>query len=130
MTHVSVAAPVRHEKPAHGSAEESRQVAEQARQTEWRGHGFLKDLFLGRFRFELVHPFPQSALRPEFHAFCEELQRFLLEAVDPVAIDESGEYPPSVLDGLRKLGAFGMKIPKEYGGLGFSIAEYCGAMEL
>jgi alkylation response protein AidB-like acyl-CoA dehydrogenase len=127
---MSLAAPARAEQPAHGSAEESRQVAEQARQTEWSGHGFLKDLFLGRFRFELVHPFPVSPERPEFRAFGDEMQRFLLEVVDPVAIDESGEYPPIVVEGLRRMGAFGMKIPKEYGGLGFSISEYCSAMEL
>ena len=53
----------------HGSAEESRQVAEQARQTEWAGHGLLKDMFLGNFRLDLVHPFPISAERPEFAAF-------------------------------------------------------------
>src|SRR6185436_9651432 len=35
-----------------------------------------------------------------------------------------------VIDGLRKLGAFGMKVPKEYGGLGFTVAEYCKVMEL
>jgi len=51
------------------------------------------------------------------------VQRFLREKVDPVAIDETGEYPEEVLDGLRRLGAFGIKIPKEYGGLGFSVSE-------
>ena len=40
------------------------------------------------------------------------------------AIDATGEYPPEVLDGLRRLGAFGMKIPKKYGGLGFTNVEY------
>ena len=47
-----------------------------------------------------------------------------------MAIDETGEYPEHVVDGLRKLGAFGMKIPKEYGGLGFTVSEYCKVMEM
>ena len=47
-----------------------------------------------------------------------------------MAIDETGEYPEQVVDGLRKLGAFGMKIPNEYGGLGFTVAEYCKVMEM
>ena len=38
-----------------------------------------------------------------------------------MAIDQTGEYPEKVIDGLRKLGAFGMKVPKEYGGLGFTV---------
>jgi hypothetical protein len=110
--------------------QESRQIAEQARQTEWEGRGFLRDLFLGNFQLGLIHPFPRRQARPEFRRFYDELQRFMRNEVDSVAIDATGEYPPHVVDGLRKLGAFGMKIPKEYGGLGFSVSEYCEAMEM
>ena len=110
---------------------ESRQVAEQARQTEWEGKGFLRDLFLGKFRLEYVYPFPLTRQeRPEFTSFYRALEGFLRNEVDSEAIDRTGEYPPHVLDGLRKLGTFGMKIPREYGGLGFTVAEYCKAMEL
>src|SRR5690242_16984269 len=113
------------------SGEESRRVAEQARPETWEGRGFLRDLFLGRLSLDLVHPFPiRTKDRPEFTRFMEELRAFLREHVDPVAIDRAGEYPPEVLDGLRRLGAFGMKIPREYGGLGFTVSEYCRAMEL
>jgi alkylation response protein AidB-like acyl-CoA dehydrogenase len=112
------------------TGEEARQVAEEARQTEWAGKGLLRDLFLGRFQLGLVHPFPTSEERPEFAKYYRDLGDFLREKVSPAGIDESGEYPPEVIDGLRRLGAFGMKIPKEYGGLGFSIYEYCAAMEL
>src|SRR5262245_11639487 len=113
------------------SEAESRQVAEQARQAEWEGKGFLRDLFLGKFQLDLVYPFPRTGeQRPEFTAFYQALEKFLRDEVDSASIDETGEYPPHVLDGLRKLGAFGMKIPTEYGGLGFSVAEYCRAMEL
>src|SRR5262249_38995979 len=58
------------------------------------------------------------------------LEQFLRDYVDPIAIDRTGEYPAEVIAGLKRLGAFGMKIPKEYGGLGFSNFEYCRAMEL
>jgi alkylation response protein AidB-like acyl-CoA dehydrogenase len=117
---------------AHVTTEaESREVAEQARQAEWEGKGFLRDLFLGRLRLELIHPFPLArGERPRFKKFLEELRCFLIEQIDPAAIDETGEYPPHVIDGLRKLGAFGMKIPEEYGGLGFTVAEYCAVMEM
>jgi alkylation response protein AidB-like acyl-CoA dehydrogenase len=117
---------------AHVTTEaESREVAEHARQAEWEGKGFLRDLFLGRLRIELIHPFPLTrGEQPRFKKFLEELRCFLIEQVDPAAIDETGEYPPHVIDGLRKLGAFGMKIPEEYGGLGFTVAEYCAVMEM
>src|SRR5262245_45977465 len=110
---------------------ESRQVAEQARQTEWEGRGFLRDLFLGKFQLDLIHPFPLMREElPEFKQFCLALERFLRDYVDPVTIDQTGEYPAEVIAGLKRLGAFGMKIPREYGGLGFTNAEYCRAMEL
>ena len=39
-------------RPPTSTAEvESRLVAEQARQAEWEGKGFLRDLFLGKFQF-------------------------------------------------------------------------------
>jgi hypothetical protein len=113
------------------SEEESRRVAEQARTEVWEGRGFLRDLFLGRLSLELIHPFPIAGKeRPEFTRFVDDMRAFLREHVDPVAIDQSGEYPPTVLAGLRRLGAFGMKITREYGGLGFTVSEYCRAMEL
>ena len=109
----------------------SREVAEAARESEWQGAGFLRDLFLGRLRMDLIDPFPQpGSERIEFRRFYDALERFLREEVDPVEIDETGEYPDSVVEGLRRLGAFGMKIPVEYGGLGMSQVEYGRVMQL
>ena len=110
---------------------EARKVAEEARETEWRSASFLKELFLGNFRLDLVHPFPpEPPERPEFRAFYDRMEKFLLEEVDSDAIDREGKIPKRVIDGLAKMGAFGMKIPKEYGGLGFSQLEYARVIEL
>ena len=118
-------------QPRMTTEQESRQLAEDSREQEWVGRGFLRELFLGQFSLDLVHPFPKvDHQRPEFTKFYGELRDFLATKVDSVEIDETGEYPEHVLDGLRKLGAFGMKIPTEYGGLGFSVSEYCKVMEM
>jgi alkylation response protein AidB-like acyl-CoA dehydrogenase len=118
-------------KPAPVSAAEARRVAEEARETEWTAPSFLKEIFLGNFRFDLVDPFPEPPpARPEFTGFVKRLERFLAEEVDPDAIDREGKIPPRVVKGLAELGAFGMKIPKEYGGLGFTQREYCDAIKL
>lgn len=109
----------------------SRSVAEAAREEGWKKSSFLRDLFMGAFRLDLVDPYPtHSPERPEFRAFYDRLSKFLAAEVDPVAIDETGEYPQSVVYGLAALGAFGMKISKEYDGLGFSQHEYEMAMQL
>ena len=91
------------------SEQESRRVAEQARPEVWEGRGFLRDLFLGQLSLDLIHPFPlRPKERPEFTRFIDDLRAFLRDHVDPAAIDQSGEYPPAVLAGLRRQGAFGM----------------------
>jgi len=110
---------------------ESRELAEASREKDWQGASFIKELFLGRFRPDLMDPFPlDEPDRPEFLEFMEELKTFLKEKVDPVEIDRTGEYPEEVVQGLRELGAFGIKIPKEYGGLGLTHPEYVRVMQL
>ncbi len=110
---------------------EAREVAEASRQIEWNQPSFMREMFLGNFRLDLIHPYPQpAASNPEFDAFFLAMKELLTVQVDSREIDRTGEYPENVLDALRKLGAFGMKIPKEYGGLGFSNREYQEVMKL
>jgi alkylation response protein AidB-like acyl-CoA dehydrogenase len=117
--------------PSKATEEESRAVAEASRETAWSAPSFLRELFLGRLRLELVHPYPLGGPpRPEFARFLEQLEAFLRDEVDPAEIDRTGEYPASVLEGLRRLGAFGMKVPARYGGLGFTNVEYNQVMAL
>jgi hypothetical protein len=118
-------------KAAEVTELESRKVAEASRQTEWESPGFIRELFLGSFRLDLIHPYPLSTEeRPEFAEFYARFEAFLRDDVDSMRIDVTGEYPPEVLEGLRRLGAFGMKIPKKYGGLGFTNVEYAKVMRL
>lgn len=113
------------------SVEESRAVAEAARESEWTNPSFMKELFLGNFRFDLIHPYPErTEWRPEFEAFFEKLTVFLRDTWDPVEVDDSGEYDMDHVAQLVSMGAFGMKIPTEYGGLGFDQLEYAQVMEL
>jgi alkylation response protein AidB-like acyl-CoA dehydrogenase len=113
------------------SADEAREVAEAAREQEWAAPSFVKDLFLGKLRMDLVHPYPlqDPADAERARPFLEQLER-LLRTVDSDRIDREGEIPEPVLRGLKDLGAFGIKIPREYGGLGLSQLSYMKAIEL
>src|SRR5438552_3499808 len=114
------------------SAEEAREVAEAAREEQWAAPSFVRELFLGNLRMDLIHPYPEqdpdevSRAKP----FLDKLERFLREDVDSDRIDREGEIPENVIQGLRELGAFGIKIPREYGGLGLSQLSYMKAIEL
>src|SRR6266542_3651823 len=114
------------------SAAEAREVAEAAREQEWAAPSFVRDLFLGRFRLDLIHPYPETDAEEQRRAqpFLTQLERLLRDRVDSDRIDREGEIPDAVIAGLRELGAFGIKIPREYGGLGLSQLSYMRAIEL
>jgi alkylation response protein AidB-like acyl-CoA dehydrogenase len=114
------------------TGKEARQVAEAAREKEWTRPSFGKELFLGRFRLDLIHPHPQAsdADRLKGEAFLEKLRRFLEEEVDPLQIERDARIPEQVIKGLCDLGALGMKVDEEYGGLGLSNLYYNRALEL
>ncbi len=110
--------------------QEAREVAEAAREKEWQAPSFVRELFEGSFRLDLVHPFP--AMDPadidRARPFMDRLERFLRERVDSDRIDREGKIPAEVIQGLRDMGAFGIKIPQEYGGLGLSQTAYTHAI--
>ncbi len=116
----------------HVSEAEARQVAEAAREDKWENPSFLREIFLGNLRLDLVHPFPnpKGIDRPEFREFYEKFRIFMDKEVDSDAIDREGKIPDRVIQRLREMGAFGLKIKKQYGGLEFSQAEYNKLMEL
>jgi alkylation response protein AidB-like acyl-CoA dehydrogenase len=124
--------PTRSTQPPLASEQEAREVAEAAREKEWQAPSFVRELFEGSFRLDLVHPYPApdptdlERARP----FMERLERFMQEQVDSDRIDREGKIPEEVIQGLRDLGAFGIKIPTEYGGLGLSQYSYTRAIGL
>ncbi|HET7433135.1 MAG TPA: acyl-CoA dehydrogenase family protein [Thermoanaerobaculia bacterium] len=113
-------------------AVEAMEVAEASRETEWEKPSFVGDLFLGKLNLDLIHPFPvqPAADKAEGDEFLAKLERFLAENVDAEKIDRDGEYDYELFKGLAEIGAWGMKIPKEYGGLGFSSTNYNRAIGL
>ena len=93
---------------------------------------FVSDLFLGRCDFTKLLPFPEQTHEDQDQgdAFLERLRNILREKVDPDAIDRTGEIPDEVVDALAEIGAFAIKVPTQYGGLGLSQTNYCRAAML
>jgi alkylation response protein AidB-like acyl-CoA dehydrogenase len=105
-------------------------VAEEAREVAWHRPSFGKQLFLGDFQLDLIHPHP----RPSDEAgqrgaeFCARLREFCETSVDGVTIERDALVPDEVIKGMAALGAFGMKIAPEYGGLGLTNLYYNRAL--
>lgn len=125
-----------------GTNEKSRQameIAEEARQKEYTQPSFAAQLFMGSFQPQLLHPFPLQS--PEDakigDEFIKNLCDYLENNLDPEEVDRTHEIPKKVIEDLGKMGVFALKVPKEYGGLGFSqvnynrvvmaVGSYCGA---
>lgn len=114
----------------------AQQIAEQRKQVEeliaGPDVGFAKALFFGRFKGELLFPYP--VLPPEQEAAAEEMAarvRAFAEAhIDHMQIDREARIPDEVIRGLAELGVFKLTIPREYGGLGFGQQQYLRVMEV
>ena len=109
--------------------QEARAVAEAARETEWTSPSFLRELFAGNLRLDLIHPYPIPDPEEEARArpFMERLEA-LLQRVDGDLIEREQGIPDEIVEELKAIGAFGIKIPKEYGGLGLSQRSYVEAI--
>ncbi len=115
------------------------EVAEAAREMHWRLPSFGSEMFMGRWRSDLIYPFPcQSADdKAVGDAHLKKIGDFLKQHLDPDEVDRTRLIPDAVMQGLAKLGVFALKVPKVYGGLGLSqvnynrimmmIASYCGS---
>ncbi len=132
MTSATTAAPAPPEPATPTNADHSRAVAESARQTRWERRSFMKELFGGRLSLGLIHPHPEQDPEEAARAapFLERLERFVAEEVDGDAVDRDRHVPDSVLEGLARIGAFGIKIPRAYGGLGLSQLSYNRALAI
>ncbi len=93
--------------------------------------GFIKNLFMGNIREDLVFPYP--VVDAEETARCDQLiaalDEYLRTEHPAVQIDQDQEIPRWVIDRLFTLGVMGMTIPREHGGLGMGVASYVRVLE-
>jgi alkylation response protein AidB-like acyl-CoA dehydrogenase len=121
------------------AAEETKEIAEEARDFAYEHPSFGGQLFMGKFAWDMVYPFPEQDEKDKKigDEFIEKIEKLLRENLDPEEVDRTKEIPSSVRDEMAKLGVFALKVPEEYDGLGFSqmnynrtvmkVASYCGA---
>jgi alkylation response protein AidB-like acyl-CoA dehydrogenase len=105
---------------------ESIAVAEDSRELDWKSKSFMASMFMGEFDVSMCFPFPEqdAADKAIGDTFCERVEAWCEANIDGERIDREQEIPAHVLRGLAELGLMGIKIPKEYGGLGMSQTNY------
>jgi alkylation response protein AidB-like acyl-CoA dehydrogenase len=92
--------------------------------------GFGAELFLGRLRTDLLTlPAGDPRLLDEEETrFLASLREFCEKSIDGELIERDDRVPDDVIEGLKDLGAFCIKIPRTYGGLGLSGLCYLRAL--
>jgi len=92
--------------------------------------GFVKGLFFGQYLSERLLPYPDASHDTATTQLIAQLKDFCAREVDPVAIDRQAEIPPTVVQGLGRLGVLGACLPTDCGGLGLAQASYCRLLEV
>lgn len=123
---------------ANKQMQQALEVTEEARQREWESQTFAAELFMGKFNPAPLFPFPEQSEEDKKigDAVIEPLMDYLAKHLDPEEVDAKREIPREVIEEMGRMGIFALKVPKEYGGLGFSqtnynrlvmrVASYCG----
>ncbi|GIY36352.1 very long-chain specific acyl-CoA dehydrogenase, mitochondrial [Caerostris darwini] len=96
-------------------------------------NSFVMSVFKGQLKTEQVFPYP-DVLTPDEKSTLEMIlgppKKFFEEENDPDKNDELAYVEPHILKTLGEIGAFGLQVPEEYGGLGLNNTQYGRMVEL
>lgn len=94
--------------------------------------GFAKNLFWGRYRNDVIAPYPMvsDAEQARCNALLDELEAYLKNEHPAMEIDRDEEIPEWAIKRLFDMGVMGMTVPEQYGGLGLGISSYNRVLEM
>ncbi|XP_058415889.1 very long-chain specific acyl-CoA dehydrogenase, mitochondrial isoform X2 [Diceros bicornis minor] len=94
---------------------------------------FAVGMFKGQLTTDQVFPYP-SVLNEEQTQFLKELvgpvSRFFEDVNDPAKNDMLERVEETTMQGLKELGAFGLQVPSELGGVGLCNTQYARLVEI
>jgi len=101
------------------------EITEQARRA-YQSPSFGAELFAGHFAPEMLFPFPEQSKEDKLEGdkIIDEFIGYLKTHLDPDEVDVTRTIPQHVINEMKRMGIFALKIPKEYGGLGLSQTNY------
>ncbi len=92
---------------------------------------FMKSLFFGQIREELVFPFPRPSgeVSSTIRMVVDTLDKFGKDQVKAAEWDAKGEMPREIVSQMAELGIMGIAVPEEFGGLGLPQMGYARVMQ-
>jgi len=94
---------------------------------------FVQNMFRGMVEPAQAFPYP-NVLNMEQRETLEMLvpptEKFMTEVNDPLLNDAQEAVPEDTVQGMRELGAFGLQVPEELGGVGLNNTQYARLTEI
>jgi very long chain acyl-CoA dehydrogenase len=92
---------------------------------------FVMNTFRGQVVPDQAFPYPEALDQEQeetLRLLIEPTAKYFAEVNNPAKNDELHKIEPHSLEQLKALGAFGLQVPEEYGGVGLSNTQYarCG----
>ncbi|KAI1903312.1 hypothetical protein AGOR_G00025910 [Albula goreensis] len=130
--YASQAAEIVLDKPEVGSETAAKAAAEKKPQN-LESKSFAVNMFKGQISTAQVFPYP-SVMNEDQTEFLRELvgpvSKFFEEVNDPAKNDLLEKVEDSTMEGLKEMGAFGLQVPADLGGLGLTNTQYARLVEI
>lgn len=89
---------------------------------------FLANIYFGSLDMERFHSFQHLEEDEKTKEITEKYQK-ITEKYPSSYLEEQGTVPTELLEELKRIGFFGLNIPKEYGGVGLNLKQYLKVVE-
>ncbi|XP_017461308.1 PREDICTED: very long-chain specific acyl-CoA dehydrogenase, mitochondrial-like, partial [Rhagoletis zephyria] len=87
----------------------------------------VMNIFTGEAKVQNFFPYPKVLSAEEFsfvEMITEPAEKIYSTEYDPLKVEETGELDEKHLQLLKDMGAFGVMVPPEYGGMGLNNTQY------
>merc|ERR1712156_1024854 len=94
---------------------------------------FVQNIFRGIIEPGQAFPYPNTLdqdQRDTLEMLVPITEKFFVEQNDPLKNDADAKVPEQTVQGLRELGAFGLQVPEDLGGVGLSNTQYARLTEI
>ncbi|XP_026274672.1 very long-chain specific acyl-CoA dehydrogenase, mitochondrial [Frankliniella occidentalis] len=98
-----------------------------------KSQSFVMNMFRGHVQASQVFPYPQVLDEEQvdtLQMLVDPTTKFFAEVNDPLKNDQLEKVEDQSLEGLWELGAFGLQVPQDLGGLGLNNTQYARLVEI
>jgi len=124
---------LRAQSTAPAAKSKSDQAEKKMRKPAVHSKSFVQNMFRGMIEPEQAFPYP-NVLNMEQRETLEMLvpptEKFMTEVNDPLKNDALETVPEDTVQGMRELGAFGLQVPEDLGGVGLNNTQYARLTEI